>query len=76
MKGECLVRLRSKVHVQPNGKMVYLRRAATHKGERLESLVTKTSDKHVVLTVMKKVLNTAARPKRAPLKSCAPTVLR
>jgi putative transposase len=42
------------MYVKLNGEMVYLWRAVDHKGEILESYITKTRDKKVALTFMKK----------------------
>ena len=44
------------MYVKLNGEMVYLWRAVDHEGEILEGYITKTRDKAVALTFMKKAL--------------------
>jgi putative transposase len=44
------------MYVKLNGEIVYLWRAVDHEGEILESFVTRTRDKGVALTFMKKAL--------------------
>lgn len=50
------------MYVKLNGEMVYLWRAVDHKGEVLESFVTRTRDKAAALTFMKKALKRHGRP--------------
>ncbi len=50
------------MYVKLNGEMVYLWRAVNHEGEILEGYITKTRDKDVALTLMKKALKRHGRP--------------
>jgi putative transposase len=61
------------MYVKLNGEMAYLWRAVEHKGEILESLITKTRDKQAALTFMKKALKRHGSPKAITtdgLQSC------
>ena len=51
------------VYVRINGQIHYLRRAVDHKGEVLESYVTKTRDKAAALSFIKKAMKRHGRPK-------------
>ncbi|WP_267394182.1 MULTISPECIES: DDE-type integrase/transposase/recombinase [unclassified Sphingomonas] len=59
-----------------NGEMVYLWRAVDHEGEVLESYVTKTRNKAVALTFMKKSIKRHGSPEAITTDVCAATVQR
>nr|WP_276592131.1 MULTISPECIES: DDE-type integrase/transposase/recombinase [unclassified Sphingomonas] len=56
--------------------MVYLWRAVDHEGEVLESYVTKTRNKAVALTFMKKSIKRHGSPEAITTDVCAATVQR
>ncbi len=61
------------VYVKINSQMHFLWRAVDHEGEVLESFASKTRDKAVALTFMKKLMKRHGRARAITTDVCAPT---